>query len=146
METTNFAILMLVLGIATLLGAGSMMWAYQGAGSIAVVFLEVMPVPEGLSDEVRSLFQSGVSEYCKGQYRRSDTYFVQVLRLAPTLAAAHHNHALALANQREITKSTKAFLTAADLYTQADDRLSADLVKQHLQALKRSVKPSQPSK
>jgi tetratricopeptide (TPR) repeat protein len=142
METTNFAVLMLVLGIATLLGAGSMMWAYQGAGSIAVVFLEVMPVPEGLSDEVRSLFQSGVSEYCKGQYRRSANYFVQVLRLDPTIAAAHHNHALALANQREVTKATKAFLTAADLYTQAGDRLSAELVKQHLQALKRSVKPS----
>ncbi len=141
METTNFAVLMLVLGIATLLGAGSMMWAYQGAGSIAVVFLEVMPVPEGLNDEVRSLFQSGVSEYCKGQYRRSANYFVQVLRLDPTIAAAHHNHALALSNQREVTKATKAFLTAADLYTEVDDRLSAELVKQHLQALKRSVKP-----
>jgi tetratricopeptide (TPR) repeat protein len=140
MEITNFAILMLVLGIATLLGAGSMMWAYQGAGSIAVVFLEVMPVPNGLNDEMRSLFQSGVSEYCKGQYRRSANYFGQVLRLAPNLAVAHHNHALALANQREVTKATQAFLRAADLYTQADDRLSADLVKQHLQALKRSVK------
>jgi tetratricopeptide (TPR) repeat protein len=140
METTNFAILMLVLGIATLIGAGSMMWAYQGAGSIAVIFLEVMPVPEGLNDEIRSLFQSGVSEYCKGQYRRSANYFVQVLRLAPTIAAAHHNHALALANQREITKATKAFLKAAEVYTQENDRLSTDLVKQHLQALKRSVK------
>ena len=140
METTNFAILLFVLGVVTLIGVSSMVWAYQGTGSIAVIFLEVMPVPTNVSEEVRSLFQRGVSEYCKGQYRRSANYFVQVLRLSPDLGIAHHNYALALANQREITKATKAFLAAAKCYTQTGDRLSVDLVKQHLRTLKLKVK------
>ena len=137
---SNFTIVLLVLGLVASLFVGSMVWAYKGTGSINVVFLEVMPVPSELSKEVRSLFQHGVGQYCRGQYRSSANYFVQVLRVNPDLGVAYHNYALALANQREITKSTKAFIAAAERYTQVGDRLSVDLVKQHLRTLKRSVK------
>ena len=137
---SNFTIVLLVLGFVASAFVGAMVWAYQGTGSIDVVFLEVMPVPLELSQDVRSLFKRGVSQYCRGQYRSSANYFVQVLRVSPDLGVAYHNYALALANQREITKSTKAFLSAAERYTQVGDRLSADLVKQHLRTLKRSVK------
>ena len=137
---SNFTIVLLVLGLVASLFVGSMVWAYKGTGSINVVFLEVMPVPSELSKEVRSLFQHGVGQYCRGQYRSSANYFVQVLRVNPDLGVAYHNYALALANQREITKSTKAFIAAAERYIQVGDRLSADLVKQHLRTLKRSVK------
>jgi hypothetical protein len=61
---------------------------------------------------------------------------VQVIQADETLAEARHNYALSLANQREDDKATAAFLKAAELYLAMDDRDSADLVKQHLMALR----------
>jgi tetratricopeptide (TPR) repeat protein len=137
MVSENFAIVLLVLGLSTLMGAGSMVWAYQGSGSIAVLFLEVMPAPDALTDEdLRRSFNAGVGEYCKGYYKRSAQQFAQVIKLDETLPEAHHNYALALANQRQDDKATAAFLKAAELYLKGADRDSADLVKQHLLALR----------
>jgi tetratricopeptide (TPR) repeat protein len=137
MISENFAIVLLVLGLSTLVGAGSMMWAYQGSGSIAVLFLEVIPAPDRLTDDkLRRSFNVGVGEYCKGYYRRSMQQFVQVLKIETDLPEAHHNYALALANQRQDDKATASFLKAAELYLKLDDRNSADLVKQHLLALR----------
>lgn len=145
MDSNNFWIVFLVLGLVASVGMGSMIWAYQGAGSVTVIFREVVPLSEGqqanLSEEMRSSFQRGVSEYCRGQYRRSAGLFAQVLKGNPEVGEAWHNSALCLANQREITKATRAFLTAAEVYTKVGDRASAELVKQHLQLLKRKVKP-----
>jgi hypothetical protein len=137
MVSENFAIVLLVLGLATLLGAGSMIWAYQGSGSVAVLFREVVPAPDRLTHQaIRQLFELGVGEYCKGYYRRSAYYFSQVIKLDETLAEARHNYALSLANQREDDKATASFLKAADLYLKVNDRDSADLVKQHLLAVR----------
>ncbi len=137
MVSENFAIVLLVLGLSTLVGAGSMMWAYQGSGSITVLFLEVIPVPDRLTDEeLRRSFNLGVAEYCKGYYRRSMQQFAQFLKLDQAFPEAHHNYALALANQRQDDKATVSFLKAAELYLKLDDRNSADLVKRHLLALR----------
>jgi tetratricopeptide (TPR) repeat protein len=138
MVTENFAIVLLVLGLATLVGAGSMVWAYQGSGSVAMLFLEVIPAPGRLTDDgFRRAFNIGVGEYCKGYYRRSSQQFAQMIKLDPNLPEAHHNYALALANQRQDDKATAAFLKAAEMYLKVDDRDSADLVKLHLLALRK---------
>jgi tetratricopeptide (TPR) repeat protein len=136
MVSENLAIVLLVLGLSTLVGAGSMVWAYQGSGSIAVLFLEVVPVPDRCPETLRRNFNAAVADYCKGDYRRASQQFGQMLKLNENLPEIHHNHALALANQRQDDKATASFLKAAELYLKLDDRDSADLVKQHLLALR----------
>lgn len=132
----NLTIVLLVLGLVTLTGVGSMIWAYQGGGSVAVLFLEVIPPPVTLEESSRRSFEMGVRDYCSGHYNRAVTAFSQVIKRSPDCAEAHHNYALAMANQRQDDKATAAFLTTADLYAKQDDRAGVDLVKTHLIALR----------
>ena len=132
----NLTIVLLVLGLVTLTGVGSMIWAYQGGGSVVVLFLEVIPPPITLEESGRRSFETGVRDYCSGHYRRAITAFSQVIKRSPDCAEAHHNYALAMANQRQDDKATAAFLTTADLYAKQDDRAGVDLVKTHLIALR----------
>ncbi len=132
----NLTIVLLVLGLVTLTGVGSMIWAYQGGGSIAVLFLEVIPPPITLEESSRRSFETGVRDYCSGHYSRAITAFSQVIKRSPDCPEAHHNYALAMANQRQDDKATAAFLTTADLYATQDDRAGVDLVKTHLIALR----------
>lgn len=132
----NLTIVLLVLGLVTLTGVGSMIWAYQGGGSVVVLFLEVIPPPITLEESSRRSFETGVRDYCSGHYNRAVTAFSQVIKRSPDCAEAHHNYALAMANQRQDDKATAAFLTTADLYAKQDDRAGVDLVKTHLIALR----------
>ena len=132
----NLTIVLLVLGLVTLTGIGSMIWAYQGSGSIAVLFLEVIPPPIALEESNRRSFETGVRDYCSGHYRRAIGSFTQVIQRSPNCPEAHHNYALAMANQRQDDKATAAFLKTADLYVKQDDRAGVDLVKSHLIALR----------
>lgn len=132
----NLTIVLLVLGLVTLTGVGSMIWAYQGGGSIAVLFLEVIPPPIALEASSRRSFETGIRDYCSGHYRHAIASFTQVIKRSPDCPEAHHNYALAMANQRQDDKATAAFLKTADLYAKQDDRAGVDLVKSHLIALR----------
>lgn len=136
MEAENFAIVLLVLGFIAAGGMSAMIWAYQGGGSVSVLFWEVIPTPTNLKPEVLDRFRSGVSAYCSGNYRRAADEFGRVIQTQPNLAQAHHNRGLAFANLRQDDNATRALVKAAELYLELGDKASADLVKQHLSALR----------
>jgi tetratricopeptide (TPR) repeat protein len=141
METTqltapNLPIVIAVLTSVAAFGIGSMVWAYSGSGSTAVLFREIMPVPSGLGDEAVDGFQQGIGLYLGGRYRRAIDCFNQVLALYPESAAAYHNRGLSLANLRQDDGAVLSLLKAADLYLAAADRDSAGLVKQQVLALR----------
>ncbi|MGI0491058.1 hypothetical protein ACN4EG_04535 [Alkalinema pantanalense CENA528] len=136
MDNAHLGIALLSLGGIATIGAGSLFWAYKGAGSVAVLFLEVMPAPQGLPDAIHYLFQTGVSAYCAGNYRRALDAFNQVLQIQADLAEAFHDRGLCLANLRQDDQATRSFVRAAELYLVQNDWPSAELVKQHLRALK----------
>jgi hypothetical protein len=113
-----------------------MIWAYNGSGSVAVLFREVMPVPPDLSESHEQLFQQGVAAYISGRYRRSADRFSQILNQSTACVAAVHNLGLSLANLRQDDRATRALLKAADLYQTAGDSDSAELVKRQLVKLR----------
>jgi tetratricopeptide (TPR) repeat protein len=129
---TVITVLLLIAGSSL----GVMVWAYQGAGSVAVLFAEVMPVPSELSGTSQQLFQEGIGAYITGRYRRALDRFTQVTSQSPDCTAALHNLGLTLANLRQDDKATKYLLQAADRYLEADDKASAELVKQQLTKLR----------
>jgi tetratricopeptide (TPR) repeat protein len=141
MEVTNLLTVITLLSLVAGLGLGIMVWAYQGSGSISVLFTEVMPVPDGLSAIGQQWFQAGVTAYIRGQYRRARDRFTQVAAQHPTCAAAIHNLGLTYANLRQDDQATKHLLRAVELYLQNDapnfaDPDSAALIKQQLRKLR----------
>jgi hypothetical protein len=128
MDLGNSIIAIVTLGGVAASGLGILIWAYSGAGSVVVLFREVMPVPEDLGATEQTLFQQGVAAYITGQYRRSAERFSQIR----THPAALHNLGLALANLRQDDRATRELLNAAAAYQEIDDRPAIDLVKQQL--------------
>jgi tetratricopeptide (TPR) repeat protein len=122
-----------VLGSIGLVGGGFLVWAYRGAGSVGILFREVMPLPAGLSPAAEQQFQQGIATYIRGQYARSVDHFKQVNATQPQpCVAAVHNLGLAWANLKQDDRAVRELLRAADLYAQQDDTASVDLVKQQL--------------
>jgi tetratricopeptide (TPR) repeat protein len=141
METThlpahNLPIVIAVLASVAAFGIGSMVWAYNGAGSTAVLFREIMSVPSGLGDDATAGFQQGIGLYLQGRYRRAIDRFNQVLMTDPESAAAYHNRGLCLANLRQDDGAVLSLLKAADLYLAKADPDSAALIKQQVLALR----------
>ncbi len=136
MEVTHLLTVITVLIFVAGLGLGVMVWAYQGAGSVAFLFSEVMPVPVELSGVSQQCFQAGIAAYITGRYRRSIERFTRAASQQPTCGAAMHNIGLAWANLRQDDKATTYLLKAAELYHQADDPASVRLVKQQLGKLR----------
>ncbi len=136
MEWGNLIAAIVTLGCVAIFGLGMMIWAYNGAGSVAVLFREVIPVPQDLSGTHQRLFQQGVAAYISGQYRRSVDRFSQILNQSAPCAAAVHNLGLSLANLRQDDRATRQLLKAAALYQTAGDSNSADLVKRQLVKLR----------
>jgi tetratricopeptide (TPR) repeat protein len=141
METTNLPadnlpIVIAVLASVAAFGIGSMVWAYNGAGSRAVLFREVMPVPKDLNPDATDRFQQGIGQYLGGHYRQAIDCFNQVLVSDPELAAAYHNRGLCLANLRQDDGAVLSLLKAADLYLVRADRDSVALIKQQVLALR----------
>jgi hypothetical protein len=136
MQASNLTIVIGVLGLVATSFVGSMVWAYKGSGSVAVLFREVVPVPVGLSEGARRQFQAGVSDYIAGRYRRALSHFTQVLQGDPTCAAARHNCGLAYANLRQEDSAMVSLLAAAETYGTSGDNASVGLVKRHLSAIR----------
>jgi hypothetical protein len=132
MELGNLIAAIVTLGFVASFGLGMMIWAYNGAGSVAVLFREVMPVPQDLAGAQQQLFQQGVAAYIAGQYRRSADRFSQILNQSTACVAAVHNLGLSLANLRQDDRATRELLKAAALYQTAGDSDSAELVKRQL--------------
>jgi hypothetical protein len=128
MELGNLIIAIVTLGGIAASGLGILIWAYNGSGSVVVLFREVMPVPDDLGATEQTLFQQGIAAYITGQYRRSAERFSQIR----THPAALHNLGLALANLRQDDRATRELLNAAAAYQAIDDRPAIDLVKQQL--------------
>lgn len=144
MEFRNLSIAIGALGLVAGLGLGIMIWAYTGAGSVAIIFREVMPVPPlGLSARQQQLFQQGIAAYIAGQYRRAAERFAQVVKQQPDCAAAVHNHGLTLANLRQDDQSARELLKAAEMYLKHDDTASAELVKTQLRKLQQRKQASE---
>jgi hypothetical protein len=127
MELGNLVAATVTLGCVASFGLGIMIWAYKGAGSVAVLFCEVIPVPAELSESHQQLFQQGVAAYITGRYRRSAERFSQILNQSAPCVAAVHNLGLSLANLRQDDRATRELLKAAALYQTAGDSNSADL-------------------
>jgi hypothetical protein len=136
MELGNLITAIVTLGFVASFGLGMMIWAYNGAGSVAVLFREVMPVPPDLAGAHQHLFQQGVAAYISGQYRRSADRFSQILNPSAPCVAAVHNLGLSLANLRQDDRATRELLKAAALYQTAGDSDSAELVKRQLVKLR----------
>jgi hypothetical protein len=132
MALGNSIIVIGTIGLIASVGLGILIWAYNGAGSVAVLFREVMPVPRDLTDADQTIFQQGVAAYITGRYRRSADRFSQI----PSHPAALHNLGLALANLRQDDRATRELLKAAAQYQTRDDRPSIDLVKYQLGKLR----------
>jgi tetratricopeptide (TPR) repeat protein len=136
-EFGHIAIVVGVLTVVAGFGFAIMTWAYSGAGSVSIVFREIIPVPVDLVDSSRSTFQRGIANYIRGQYRRANEAFSQVLTAHPDCSAAQHNLALTYANLRQDDKAAKALLKASQLYLNQTDQASINLVKQHLESIRR---------
>jgi tetratricopeptide (TPR) repeat protein len=146
METSHLGLVVVVLfGVAGSF-VGTMLWAYQGSGSVAVLFREVMPVPVGLPDGARSAFQSGVSAYIAGNYRPAISSFSKVLQADPGCIAARHNCGLAYANLRQEDSAMVSLLKAAEGYGAIGDSNSVALIKRQLEAIReRKLSREKPS-
>jgi tetratricopeptide (TPR) repeat protein len=134
--SSNLIIVLTVLLLLAIAGAGSMIWAYVGSGSLAVLFQEVISAPKHLSPQTLQLFQTGIGTYVRQRYRTAIDQFTQVIQEESTCAAAYHNRGLALANLNQDDQATTNLIKAAELYLSQGDQASAGLVKQHLVALK----------
>ncbi|MBE9181253.1 hypothetical protein IQ268_22075 [Oculatella sp. LEGE 06141] len=139
METAHF--LTWFAFIAAIAGGGiaAMVWAYQGSGSVSVLFdqpvttlSERADIPPALTNQ----FQAGVATYQAGHYRTASDQFAEVIQQMPTLAEAHHNRGLAIANLRQDREAVANLVAAAELYLQQDNQTAFQQVKQHLEVLK----------
>ncbi|MEB3294425.1 MAG: hypothetical protein VKJ24_14800 [Synechococcales bacterium] len=133
---TAAAIAFLTLLVVALAGASILTWAYVGAGSLSILFWEVIPAPASLLGEALTHFQQGISAYRVQRYRQAIEEFNQARQVMPTLIEATHNIGLAFANLRQDDRATEQLLKAADGYLERGDRSSVGLVRLHLSALR----------
>lgn len=137
METANFFIVLIAITLVASVGIGSMVWAYVGAGSRAVLFNE--PISKLVVDEKNESiqpFQQGVTAFKAGRYPDAIEHFNQAIQLTPNFAEAYHDRGLAFANLRRDDDATFNLVKAGELYLESDDRARVSIVKQNLEALK----------
>ncbi|MFM7427840.1 MAG: hypothetical protein ACKO7W_23050 [Elainella sp.] len=139
MQTSFWIWLSVLLGLASF-GLGTMISAYWGKGSVAVVF----PAPVGLGEpvstvnsEAASQFQQGCDAYQAGQYRQATARFQTALELDSDLAEAQHNLARATANLRRVTEAIAELVKASELYSRQGNGAMLAQLKQDLETLRR---------
>ena len=137
METTNFLIVFIAITVVDGVGIGSMIWAYVGAGSRAVLFKEpILNIVSDQKNEALQQFQQGIIAFREGRYLAAIEQFTQVIQLDSTLAEVYHDRGLAFANLRRDDDATFNLVKASELYLERGDRASVTIVKQNLEALK----------
>lgn len=141
MEISDFLTWLILIGTVALIGGGSMVYAYQGKGSISVLFDQPLSLPASLPDsqsgtEASIQFQEGYNAYKQGQYRQAIDCFTQAIHQESSLAQAYHNRGLAYANLRQDDDSVVNLLSASEFYSQQDNKEALLLLKQHLEAIK----------
>lgn len=137
METANFLIVFIAIAVVAGVGIGSMIWAYVGAGSRAVLFKEpILNVISDQKNEALQQFQQGITAFREGRYPAAIEQFTQVIQLDSTLAEVYHDRGLAFANLRRDDDATFNLVKASELYLERGDRASVTIVKQNLEALK----------
>ena len=78
MDTANFFIVVIAITAVASIGIGSMVWAYVGAGSRAILFKE--PIFNVISDqknEALQQFQQGIVAFREGRYPAAIEQFTQ---------------------------------------------------------------------
>ena len=140
METAHFLTWFIVFALLSGVGLGAMIWAYTGSGSTSVLFRDPVKLPladdSNVKTEAIAPFQQGVVSFQAGKYRQSVDQFTQAIQLDPTLATAHHNLGLALANLKQDREAVSQWIRASELYAQQDQGEAIALIKQHLESLK----------
>jgi Flp pilus assembly protein TadD len=139
MNTFSFLIWMTVIGAIALFAIASMTQAYKGAGSLALVFPEMLlsasPTPT-LNPEAASQFQQGYEAFQAKKYRQAADRLTAAIRLDPDFAEAYHNRGRAIANLRQDNEAASMLVRAGELYLQQDNTAGYEQVKQDLQLLK----------
>lgn len=137
METANFLIVFIAITVVAGIGIGSMVWAYVGAGSRAVLFKEpIFNIVSEQENEALQQFQQGIVAFREGRYPSAIEQFTQVIQLDSTFAEVYHDRGLAFANLRRDDDATFNLVKASELYLERGDRASVTIVKQNLEALK----------
>jgi thioredoxin-like negative regulator of GroEL len=138
METSSFLIWIIVIAIVAIVGLGSMIQAYSGSGSLAVLFTEPIapnPLPT-LNSDAAAQFQQGCEAYRKGKYRQASDRFTQAAQIDKTFAEAFHNLGLVTANLRQDNNAAQHLLLAGERYLEQGNTAGYDQVKQALGLLK----------
>jgi tetratricopeptide (TPR) repeat protein len=141
--TINFLTWFMAIALVATIGLGAMIWAYKGAGSVAVLFKEPLnpsPIPTDAGNGVAELFQQGIEAYQSGVYRRAVDHFSVVIQKDDTFAEAYHNRGLALANLRQDAEAVRNLMKAGDLYLEQGNQDAIVLLKQHLEVMKGSTR------
>lgn len=137
METIHFLTWFIVVAAIAGFGIGTMIWAYKGSGSTAVLFPQAIAAPSFPEDAalVADLFNQGCDAYTKGKYRQAIEKFNQAIGLAP-IAQTYHNRGLAFANLRQDDDAVINLMRAGEIYAQQENEDGIATVKQNLLALK----------
>lgn len=127
-----------MIGIVTIIGLGSMIQAYSGSGSLAVLFTEPIapnPLPT-LNPDAAAQFQQGCEAYKRGKYRQAGDRFTKAAQMDETFAEAFHNLGLVTANLRQDNNAAQHLLLAGERYLAQSNTTGYDQVKQALGLLK----------
>ncbi|NJN87784.1 MAG: tetratricopeptide repeat protein [Leptolyngbyaceae cyanobacterium SL_7_1] len=131
-----------------------MVWAYVGAGSVTVLFEQPVaiatdtpatdtPAPSTptIETEATQWFQQGYAAFQGREYQAAATCFQQSIQLDRSVAEAHHNLGLVLANLRRDREAVGHLVEASQLYAQIGNRGAIDQVKHQLETLKTRSTP-----
>ena len=143
MNTSSFLIWVIFLGAIAAFALINMSQAYVGAGSLAVVFSElIQPIPSSATDSETALLQQGEEvqqgndAFQAGNYRKAADRFSAAIQINPNLAEAYHNRGRAIANLRSDNEAASTLVKAGELYLQQDNPMGYEQVKQDLKLLK----------
>jgi tetratricopeptide (TPR) repeat protein len=139
METQSFVIWVIVLGAIATFGITVMFRAYFGAGSVAVLFTDLISVAEPLptlNEAAAIAFQQGSAAFQSSRYRQAGDRFQQAIQLDPTFAEAFHALGLTTANLKQDNEAARLFVKASELYLDQNNQPGFTRIKQDLQTLK----------
>lgn len=137
MESFSFWLWLGVVVLIVGIGLGSMITAYWGKDSVAVIFPDPIapnPVPT-LQTEAANSFQQACESYRNGQYRQAIEQFSQAIQQDPDLAEAYHNRGRAIANLRRIPEAVADLVKAGECYSQQNNGTELAKLKQDLSSL-----------